>query len=126
MGRCRLLPDGLLPVRCHQCLVSVSVGLHSGEIHRYLSSYEGSGEDHYDLSQYHSTHSSIKVCLHDGEGAKDHILLLALLPLLFLPLVGADPDQVQLCEGNRIGKIRELDKVRQTLEIYIYKIIFIP
>ena len=47
----------------------------------------------------------VKVCLHDGESSKDHILLLALLSLLFLAMVGSDTTEVQLCEGNRIGKI---------------------
>ena len=54
VGRSWLLPDGLLPVRCNQCLLPVSVGLHSGEIHRYLSSYEGSGEHYYHLTEYHA------------------------------------------------------------------------
>ena len=53
--------------------------------------------------------SIIIVCLHHGESAKDHILLLALLSLLFLSLVGADPAQVQLCRRNRIGEISFMD-----------------
>ena len=53
--------------------------------------------------------SIIIVCLHHGESAKDHILLLAFLSLLFLALVGADPAQVQLCRRNRIGEISFMD-----------------
>ena len=46
VGRSWLLPHGLLSVRRHERLGSVAVGLYRGEIHRYLSSHEGSGQ-HY-------------------------------------------------------------------------------
>ena len=54
VGRSWLLPHGLLSVRRHERLGSVAVGLYRGEIHRYLSSYEGSGEHYYYLTEYHA------------------------------------------------------------------------
>lgn len=46
VGKAGLLPDGLLPVPRDECISSLSVSLHCGEIHSYLPSYEGSGP-HY-------------------------------------------------------------------------------